>query len=212
MKKIAYGLTLGLAGVAAMASTPTPTLAEAGDLIIRARAIYVEPDESAVLTPINGTAEIDGVVTPELDFTYFFTDNIAAELILATTRHSPSAIGTTLGDVELGKVSLLPPTLTLQYHFINSGGIKPYIGAGVNLTLFYNVDLPAATVTDIDYSDSFGFALQAGVDVPMNDDWFINLDVKKLFLNTDVTINSGAITGDVDINPWIFGIGFGKKF
>ena len=212
MKKIAYGLTLGLAGFAAVLATPTPVIAEAGDLIIRARAIYVEPAESAVITPIGGTADINGVLTPELDFTYFFTDNVAAELILATTRHSATAVGTDLGDVALGKVSLLPPTLTLQYHFTNHGDIKPYVGAGINFTLFYNVDLPAATVTSIDYSDSFGFALQAGVDVPVSDNWFINLDVKKLYLNTDVTINGGDITGDVDINPWIFGIGIGKTF
>ena len=145
---------------------------------------------------------------PEVDFTWFVTDNIALELIAATTRHdvSHNIAG------SLGKVSLLPPTLTLQYHFMPKERLSPYIGAGINYTIFYNEDAPGGAVTSIDYDDSFGWALQAGVDYAVSDNWYVNADIKKIFLSTDVSINGGAITADVDLDPWIVGFGVGYKF
>lgn len=209
-KKLLKATTiLGLAAAALMSSTATAK--EAGDLLVRARAVAVIPDENAT-TSIGGNVEIDNSVVPELDFTYFVTDNIGVELILGTTKHHPKAVGTALGDVELGSVWLLPPTLTLQYHFNPKGDVSPYVGAGVNYTIFYSEKEPAAVVTDIDYSNSFGFALQAGVDVKISEDWYLNLDVKRVWLNTDVKINGGAVTADVDVNPWLFGVGFGTTF
>lgn len=180
---------------------------------VRLRGIVVEPDESATITPIGGDASIDTAVMPELDITYFFTDNIAAELILAVSPHNPVAVGTSLGDVPLGDVTLLPPTLTLQYHPIPDNKVSPYAGVGVNYTVFFDTDVPTGgAVTSINYDDSFGFAIQGGVDIKLDDNWLLNLDVKKLWLNTDVSINGGAITADVDINPWIFGFGVGYRF
>ncbi|MBW7836415.1 MAG: OmpW family protein [Sphingomonadales bacterium] len=185
---------------------------EAGDLLVRARAIYVAPDESADIS-IGGKPAIDNSVMPELDFSYFFTDNIAVELILAVTPHDVAAKGTALGDVDLGDVTLLPPTLTLQYHFMPKEKMSPYVGVGVNYTKFFDADVPSGgIVTDIDYDSSFGLALQAGIDYAINDRWLINVDVKKIWINTDVSINAGAVTADVDIDPWIFGFGVGYRF
>ena len=202
-----------VAGVLAALMVPTTAaFGDAGDWIVRARAIHVSPDEGASINPIGGDASIDTATTAELDFTYFVTDKLALELILATTKHSPVAVGTAAGDVPLGSVWLLPPTLTLQYHPLAGEGISPYVGAGVNYTVFYNESLPTATVTDIDYSNEFSLALQAGVDFAIDENWIFNVDVKKLFLGTDVSINGGAITADVDIDPWIFGAGIGYRF
>ena len=181
--------------------------------IIRARALMVEPDEGASISQIGGDVDIDEQYVPELDFTYFFTENVAAELILATTPHDVTAINTAAGQVDLGTVWLLPPTLTFQYHFLpNSDTFRPYIGAGVNYTLFYNVDEGAAD--DMDYDNSFGYALQAGFDYGINENWAFNADVKKVMINTDVSIQSGAnrINADVDIDPWIFGVGLAYRF
>lgn len=181
--------------------------------IIRARAVMVEPDESASISPIGGTVDIDEQYVPELDFTYFFTRNIAAELILATTPHDVTAINTSLGQVDLGDVWLLPPTLTLQYHFLpDSATFRPYVGVGVNYTHFYNAD--SGAVDSIEYDDSFGYALQAGMDYGINENWAFNIDVKKVMINPDVTIRSGSsiINADVDINPWIFGAGIAYRF
>ncbi|TNE37948.1 MAG: OmpW family protein [Alphaproteobacteria bacterium] len=214
MKKIASLSIAALLGTTALA---VPAFAgeggkSAGDLMVRGRIIAVQGDESSTIGVIGGHAEVSTEIVPELDFSYFLTDNLAVELILATTKHDVDAKATDLGNVDLGSVWVLPPTLTLQYHFDPKGDISPYVGAGVNYTMFYNEDLPAAVVTDIDYDDSFGWALQAGVDFKTNDTWYFNVDVKKLFLNTDVSINGGAITADVDLDPWVFGIGFGRLF
>lgn len=114
----------------------------AGDFMVRFRTIWVGPEESADITVIGGDADISDEFTGEFDFTYFFTDNIAAELIAATTKHNVTAVGTILGDVGLDQVNLLPPTLLLQYHFMPKQQFSPYAGVGVNYTFFYNEDAP----------------------------------------------------------------------
>ncbi len=208
MRRIA--LLLG-AALLALTSMTSVTFADAGDWLIRLRGVAVNPVESADITVIGGDLDVDNNFVPELDFTYFFTDNVAAELILATTKHDLVATDTTLGDVPLGDVRLLPPTLLLQYHPIPDGAVSPYVGAGINLTLMFNEDAAGGAVTDLKVDNAFGFALQAGADIKINDDWFINVDVKKVFLKTDASINLGAIEAKVKLNPWIFGFGFGRR-
>ena len=176
---------------------------------VRIRLIDVAPDESST-TSIGGEAKVDSAVVPELDITYFWTDNWATELILATTKHDVSAVGTALGDLSLGDTWVLPPTLTLQYHFAPDAAVSPYLGAGLNYTFFYNAD--SGDVDSIDYSNGFGLAAQAGIDFAVTDNWALNLDVKKIWLNTDVEINGGAVTADVDLDPWVFGAGFTYRF
>lgn len=197
--------------LSAFAPLTSATIAEEGDWLVRMRAIKLFPNESAT-TNIGGTAEIDQATTVELDFTYFITNNIAAELILATTKHHPDAVGTAIGDVNLGSVKVLPPTLTLQYHFQPEAQFSPYIGAGVNYTVFYDAEPRGNVATDIDYSNSFGLAVQAGADFKVTDKWFLNVDVKKVWINSDLSINGGAVTADVKINPLIVGVGIGTKF
>ncbi|ABI64888.1 MAG: outer membrane protein [Maricaulis maris] len=192
--------------------TAAPASAESGDWLVRLRAINVAPNESADIATIGGDVDIDTSVVPELDITYFVRDQWAVELILGVTPHDVTAVGTSLGDVDLGDVTLLPPTLTLQYHFNPQGQVRPYVGAGVNYTHFFDADLPAGSaLTSIDYDASFGLAAQAGVDFALDDDWFVNVDVKYIDIDTDVTIN-GAIAADVQIDPVVFGIGLGRRF
>lgn len=211
--KIERKLGAGVA-VAAALLTAAPAHAEftgksAGDIMVRARALWAVPDESASVTVLGGDVNVSNDVVPEIDFTYFVTDNIALELIAGTTRHEVSHSPT---GIDLGKVSLLPPTLTLQYHFMPKERLSPYVGAGLNYTFFYNEDAPGGAVTSIDYENSFGWALQAGVDYAVADRWYVNFDVKKIFLSTDVSINGGAINADVDLDPWLIGVGVGYRF
>lgn len=185
---------------------------------VRLRALGVAPDQSATIGVIGGDVAISNTIVPELDFTYFFTEHFAAELILGTTKHDVKAINTAAGDVNLGSVWLLPPTLTAQYHFYTSDKkvFKPYIGAGVNYTLFYNVK--SGAVADVKYDNALGYAAQLGFDLMLDDTFFINVDAKRLFLKTDVTIDASnlapglSIPAEVDINPWLIGIGVGMKF
>jgi outer membrane protein len=133
--------------------------------MIRGRVLGVLPDSSATIDQVpNGSVKIDNSVVPELDITYFFTPNFAAEVILGVTPHEIHGAGALKG-VEIGKAWLLPPTVTFQYHFTHLGAVKPYIGAGPNYTVFFNQEAAGGAVTQLDIKNSFGFALQAGVDI-----------------------------------------------
>lgn len=187
----------------------------AGDFRLRARGILIAPEEDSSIDVIGGDADVGDAFVPELDISYFVTDNIAFELIAATARHEVEASGTAIGEVDLGHLWLLPPTLTAQYHFTPKQAVSPYIGAGLNYTFFYNEDEGSdPRVNDIDYDNSLGYALQAGVDFALTGAWSINIDVKKIFLNTDVTVDTalGRVDADVDIDPWIVGVGIGYTF
>jgi len=194
---------------------PCTALAQTGESpwLIRARLLSIVPDDdSSTITVIGGKAEVDDSITGDVDFSYFFSDNVAAELTLAVAEHDVEARNTSVGNIDLGDVKLLPPTLTLQYHFIPDGKFRPYIGTGVNYTVFFDDD--PGDASSIDYDDSFGFALQAGVDIGINENWAINFDVKKIWLDTDVSVKALGTTvkTDVDIDPWLFGVGLAYRF
>ncbi|MDV7188259.1 OmpW family outer membrane protein [Lutibacter sp. TH_r2] len=184
----------------------------------RIRGVLVQPDESTNFEIIESGLNVKTQIMPEVDITYFFNKHWAAELILATPIHQVETVDTDLTmlggpsnvDINAGHVWLLPPTLTLQYHF-NGETAHPYIGAGVNYTMFYGED-PGDAV-DIDYEDGFGFAMQLGLDYDINDKWFINADVKYILLSTDVDVNFGAavLGAEVDLNPFLFGVGVGMR-
>lgn len=214
MKKIL--LALSAIGVVLSAGS---AYAEQGDWVLRARAVNVSPDEDSNVVVGGarvGELRVDDNTIPEIDISYYFTKNIAAELILATgTRHDVDLHLDAGGKSGLGSVNLLPPTLTVQWHFNPDQMFDPYVGAGVNYTRFMDNKLDlAGTPIRLDHN-SFGGALQAGFDVNLKDGWLLNADVKKVWIDSDVKMNSGAgyqKIDSLDIDPWVFGIGFGKKF
>lgn len=226
--------------VLALAAAFTPMLAqaEAGDWVVRARAVSVSPNEDSSLGKYvnknvaagamspGAELSVNSNVIPELDISYYITKNIAAELILALgTEHDVKIKGdalATVGNQKLGSVDLLPPTLTLQWHFNPDQTIDPYVGAGINYTYMLDRNLRgrAGAINGEKIkieNDSWGYVLQAGVDVNLKDGWLVNADVKYVNIETDVKLDS-AITGRwtkidaLDINPWVFGLGIGKKF
>lgn len=178
---------------------------QAGDFMIRARALGVIPQEDSSMN-IPDSVKVDNSVVPELDFTYFFTPNISAELIAAVTPHDVK----TKGGVNAGDAWLLPPTLTLQYHFTQFEGVKPYVGAGINYTHFFNED--AGVLNSVEYEDSVGAAFQVGADVPLGNNWYANLDVKKVYIDTTAKFSPSGVRANVDIDPWLVGVGIGYKF
>jgi outer membrane protein len=180
--------------------------------MIRGRVLAVMPDASATIDQIPGASvSIDNSVVPELDITYFFTPNFAAELILGVTPHKIHGTGTITG-IDIGKAWLLPPTVTFQYHFTNFGAFKPYVGIGPNYTVFFNQEAAGGVVTNLDIQNTFGYALQAGFDIMVDRHWGINVDVKKLYLRPDVSLNNGALTGNVKIDPLLVGAGVTYRF
>ncbi|MGO4713035.1 OmpW/AlkL family protein [Bradyrhizobium sp. 2TAF24] len=237
----AAALTIGAAGSPAFAadlSTKAPAYAPAVEpwspWQIRVRALAVVPDSGNstvnvaavpnLSSPFSGL-DMNNQVIPELDISYFFTPNIAAELILGVTRHHITGSGA-LGGLDIGKSWLLPPTLTLQYHFTNFGAFQPYVGVGVNYTVFFSqsatnavtpVGNPAAglAVTSLNIKNAPGLALQAGFDYMIDRHWGINFDVKKLFLRADynaIVNNTIAVNGRANIDPWLIGGGVTYRF
>ena len=205
------------------AAFATPAYAEQGDWLVRLRGIYVAPqDDSGPVLPAvpTGSVNVDDAIVPELDFTYFFTNNIAAELILATSPHDISGAGALSGLNKIADTMALPPTLTLQYHFAPDAKVRPYVGAGINWTVFYSED-PTASLngalggaTDVSLDDSFGWAVQAGVDFDITERVFLNLDVKYVDIDTTATLDTGGVINkvDVQIDPIIVGVGVGIRF
>lgn len=232
---LALAAAFGGAATSAQAADLAPVYKKAPPLVepfnpwmIRVRALGVLPDAGgssvnvfgvpALSSPNSGLSISDQVI-PELDISYFFTPNIAAELVLGATRHHVSGTGT-LNGLDIGKAWLLPPTLTLQYHFTGLGAFKPYVGAGINYTVFFNqsaanTPVGGLAVTDLHISNQVGAAVQFGFDYMLDRHWGLNVDVKKLWLRPDysATVNNTIpVTGRANIDPWLVGGGVTYKF
>jgi len=203
MKKIALTLVLASIGFAT-----TNVMAQESPWLVRARIVDVDTADKS--NPVGGTGPSDLItvqkkVIPEVDFSYFITPNIAAELILTyPQKHDVYLSGTSIGSVKQ-----LPPTLTVQYHFAPTAALNPYLGVGVNYTNFSNVDLGGGTIT-LD-SGSFGYALQGGVDYKLDKNWSLNLDLKYVEMRSNVYAG-GATISNVQINPLLIGVGVGYRF
>ncbi|MGI4793783.1 MAG: OmpW/AlkL family protein [Janthinobacterium lividum] len=207
-----------LAGGVAQAQTAAgaadvPVGKQAGTVMVRVRAIGVLPqNSSSSVSGIGGSVAVTNTPAPEIDLSYFFTDSIAVEGIAASTRHDVSATHTALGHVDVGSVWVLPPTVTLQYHFMPRQRFSPYLGAGMTAAFFYDSSPANPTVTKVGFSNNVGAAIQAGFDYNISGHWFANFDVKQIFLNTTARINGGAIIAKTALNPTIVGAGIGYRF
>jgi outer membrane protein len=219
-----FGIVVA-AAAATIAGLAVPAQAQQrGDVLVRLRGIYVSPTESSSgIRPAFPTERVSvgDSAAPEVDVTWMAADHIGFELIAATTRHSTSGISGTTGAIgRLARTWVLPPTLTAQYHPIVDGPVRPYVGAGINYTIFYSEDasdaLEAAVgPTRVHMSDSVGWAVQAGVDVDIGHNFFLNADVKYVDMDTTARLDTTAAGTQrvrVSIDPLIFGLGIGTRF
>lgn len=175
-----------------------------GKWMVRARAVHLD-SANKDSTPLD--LSVNNKMIPELDISYFFTPNFAAELILTyPQKHDVRA-----GGAKIGSLKHLPPTLLAQYHFTQLGAFKPYVGAGINYTRFSSVKFDPAVDAALNPSvkkNSFGPALQIGFDYALDKNWSINFDVKKVYIDTNV---SGGI-GKFKVDPVLVGVGLGYRF
>ncbi len=188
------------------AATPAPvaTTAPWSRWIVGARLLDVYPNVSSSSSGF----DVKDQWTGELDSTYFFTRNFAVEGSITWAKQDVTFNGTGVGALKM-----MPVTFTAQYHFTDLGVWKPYVGAGFNYTYFYERDLGNNAGASVN-RDSWGGALQVGVDYEMQRNWYFNLDVKYLWINNDVRLNNfnTGNTSSLDINPWLFGIGVRYRF
>ncbi len=189
-------------------------VARKGDWIVTGRVTSVSSHaDDSIFTAAGADSglnvHVGDDIMPTLGFTYFLTDHISVEAILGATQHEIRARGGTT-DVAVHETWVLPPVVTLQYRPMPEARVSPYVGAGVNYMLFFEgKDRNGFTV---DLEDGFGYAVQAGADVAVTGPWTLNIDAKKVWFDTRATINGGALTSDVNIDPWVVSVGLGRKF
>ncbi|ASF14914.1 outer membrane protein OmpW [Shewanella sp. LC6] len=187
---------------------------QAGDIIVRAGAVVVAPNESSDDVAGNGEFQISNNTQLGLNFGYMLTDNFGVELLAAT----PFSHDVSLGGNKIAETKHLPPTLVAQYYFGNAqSALRPYVGVGVNYTNFFDNeftnDLNGA-LTDLSMSTSWGLAAQAGIDYQVNKNWLVNASVWYAQISTDVKFKLAGDTKviDTDINPWVYMVSVGYTF
>ena len=205
-------LVAAMAAVASLAPIAAQAQAEENPWMVRVRAVDLlfQNGQNSTVADLNIKAK--NQVIPEFDISYFFTKNIAAELVLTWPQQVNITAGS--GNTNVGKVSALPPSLLVQYHFTDLGAFKPYVGAGVNYTIFGNrQNFPAlGNAVQVDNS-SVGVVGQIGADYMLDKNWGLNVDVKYATMSTNVTVvQGGANLGKLTLNPWMPAVGVTYKF
>jgi len=181
---------------------------EDGPWLVRARAVHLSPADKS--DPIGGVGASDRLsvsdkTIAEVDISYYFTPAVSAELVLTYPQKHDVA----LDGNKIGTFKHLPPTLLAQYHFLPAAQFDPYVGAGINYTTMSKVDILNGQGS-LDH-DSWGLALQAGVDYRIDQRWSLNFDVKKVQIRSDVMV-AGAKISAVKVDPLMVGVGVGYRF
>ncbi|WP_371809702.1 OmpW family protein [Croceicoccus sp. YJ47] len=233
---VAHGpIARGIAALAALAmplAATTPALAQtrtpdrAGSVQVRGFVTAVLPDGAItdvdtdiVGLPTGTQTKANDNVVPTLAIEYFVTNAFSVETICCLTQHDVDGTTGLPGAELVADAKLVPATVTVKYHF-DLGGGKPYVGAGPAYFIFIDEKPGAATiplgVTDFDLSDELGFALQAGIDVPVNDaGLMVSLDAKRYFIDTTARWHAGdtlAIRTEHRLDPWVLSAGMGLRF
>ncbi|MBS1160676.1 MAG: hypothetical protein H6R15_3095 [Proteobacteria bacterium] len=193
--------------VAGLISVNVAQAAEEGSFLVRARAVNISFDNGQA-DNLQATALVEAKDRwiPEVDLSYFITKNIAAELVLTY----PQTVDIKVNGVERGKIKALPPSLLVQYHFTELGAFKPYVGAGLNYTIFTSRNNILSGAASVD-SSSFGLVGQLGFDYALTKNWLLNLDVKYIQMDTDVKVGGNKV-GKLELNPVTAGVGVGYRF
>lgn len=204
---------------------------QAGDIIVRAGAVTVDPreDSSGIkhggLGNLGGKATLDSNTQLGLNFAYMLTDNVGVELLAATPfSHDVGVAGSPAGldalNGKLGTIKHLPPTLSLVYYPLDqTSAFKPYVGAGVNFTWFFDESVSGSAKAKgfdgLSLDNSWGLAAQVGMDYMLNDNWMVNAQVRYIDIETTGKTNLdgvGRLKVDVDVDPWVYMVGLGYKF
>ena len=220
MKRIAV-LAAAACAMAVLSAAPTfadgsTSVPATGKWLINLRATDVIPDANNPIFAAGGAytglnAQVGDSVMPTLGIDYFVTPQISAEVVLGFTHHTVDAVAAADGSrTKVHSTWVLPPILTLKYHPFPDAKISPYVGVGANLMVFFSGQDYNGFTTHL--SDRFGYDFQAGMDIPVQGPWSLNLDAKKSFIHSRATINGGALYSNVTVSPWVISAGFGRRF
>ena len=227
--------TLFTASVLALAfATPFAHAHQAGDILLRAGAITVDPheDTSGVMIDrgglaganLGGKAALDSDTQLGLNLAYMVTDNLGVELLAATPfQHEVSIKGAALGAAngKLGSLKHLPPTLSLVYYPLDTkSAFQPYVGAGINYTWFFDESVGSrasqAGFDNFRVKNSWGWAAQVGLDYMLTDQLMLNAQLRYIDIDTEAYVDHPGLGArakvDVDVNPWVYMVGVGYKF
>ncbi|WP_437882431.1 OmpW/AlkL family protein [Pseudomonas sp. LRF_L74] len=221
-------LTAALFAVAAAA--PLAHAHQAGDILVRAGAITVDPHENSSDVSVAGLggkvagtkATLDSDTQLGLNFAYMVTDHVGIELLAATPFSHDVGVkgfGSPI-DGKLGSLKQLPPTLSVVYYPLDpKSALQPYVGAGINYTWFYDTKLSSAAEANgfsgLDLKDSWGLAAQVGLDYMLTDNLLVNAQLRYIDIDTTGTTQlngAGKVKVDVDVDPWVYMVGIGYKF
>lgn len=245
-KSIINGLILS-----ALTLSPLALANQAGDFIVRGGLTNVNPDSSnstifAAEQTVNLgagaiTASVEDDTQLGLNFVYFIDNNWAIELLAATPFEHDIVVNTGAGSANLGKTKQLPPTLSALYYFDTNFALKPYVGIGINYTMFFDdqfnstmkggtspeiVSISDGTTTtpiganldagSLDLDNSWGLSVQVGADYQIDDNWSINASARYIDIDTEATFTAvgGAVPGkvSVDVDPMVYSLMLGYKF
>ncbi len=233
MRGTSFGILSAAVGLSFCLAVPAQAH-EAGDWLFRVGVSTVDPksDNLDTAVPSEGgttpvTIEVDSGTTLTFNGTYFFSPNWGLEVLAAAPFNHDIEIA---GIGKIGETDHLPPTFSLQYHFLPDGAFQPYVGLGLNATIFFSEDVDQALIdtvealnpglevtgADLDLDTSFGIAAQVGADYILNENWTINFDVRWINIETDAELTVDPVgtldLGTVEIDPWVYGINVGYKF
>ncbi len=201
-----------IAGSLVLTSTSV-TAVEKGDWLVRFGVANVNPNDSSTglsLVGSTATVGVDGNSQVFANLSYMIKENVALELLAATPfSHNIVGTGALSGLGKVGETKQLPPTFSIQYHFKPKASVRPYVGAGINYTIFFS-EKATNTITSLKLDNSLGLAFQAGVDIDITKNWFFNADIRYINIETTATTDLG--TAEVKINPIVISLGIGTRF
>ncbi|MCR9278233.1 MAG: outer membrane beta-barrel protein [Pseudomonadaceae bacterium] len=204
---------LGAMLVAGLTIASTSAFAvEKGDIMVRAGFHNVDPkSDNGRVNELAADIDVDDDTQLTFDLTYMFTDNWGLEVLAAL----PFEHDLKIGGADAGSVKHLPPTISALYYFNPQSTVQFYAGVGVNVTIFFEEDERGPLAgTELELDTSVGPAVVLGIDIPLNDKWFLNADVRYFDIDTEATVTAPGLrlTPDVEIDPFAFGLNVGYRF
>lgn len=211
---------LGLAMAASLGIAPGTASAaplKGGDWLFRVGVSYADPNDNTSNPrgglPAGSDVSIGSDTRPTVMVEYMFNENLGFELLAAAPfKHDIDGAGALSGAGKIGDIKHVPPTLSLNWHFVPDSNVRPYVGIGLNYTFIYDENTSGPLEgTSLTMDNSFGAAAQAGLDLDMGSNWFFNAGVRYIQINSTAKFSNGYRL-DVDIDPWIYTVGVGTSF